>query len=164
MARGTKRLAELRKRRYQAARLFQKGERQATVARLLRVSRQSVSRWYRQWLQGGTPDLRGSTRAGRPPRLQRDQRARVRKALLEGARAQGWATDLWTLPRVAKMIESVTGVHYHAGHVWRVMKDLGWSLQRPAVRAKERDERAIERRKRTTGELVEKETKRRGPG
>jgi transposase len=62
------------------------------------------------------------------------------------------------------MIESVTGVHYHAGHVWRVMKDLGWSLQRPAVRAKERDERAIERRKRTTGELVEKETKRRGPG
>lgn len=132
MARGTKRLAKLRKRRYEAARLFAKGQRQADVARLLKVSRQSVSGWYRQWQEGGSKDLRGSRRAGRPPRLDEKQKARIRKGLLAGARAQDWPSDLWTLPRVAKLIDSVTGVRYHPGHVWRIMKELGWSLQRPA--------------------------------
>lgn len=78
--------------------------------------------------------------------------------------AQGWPTDLWTLPRVAKMIESVAGVHYHPGHVWRIMKELGWSLQRPALRAKERDEQRIEGWKRTTWEQVKKKRDDRVPG
>jgi transposase len=70
--------------------------------------------------------------------------------------AQGWPTDLWTLPRAAKMIEAVTGVRYHPGHVWRIMRQLGWTLQRPALRATERDEQRIERWKRTTWEQVKK--------
>jgi transposase len=67
----------------------------------------------------------------------------VERALREGARAHGFNTDLWTLPRVAQVIERVTGVRYHAGHVWRVMQAMGWTLQRPARRAKERNEEAI---------------------
>jgi transposase len=164
MARGTKRLRELRRRRLEAARLFRKGERQSAVARLLKVSRQSVSRWFRAWSRSGNPGLRGSTRAGRPPRLDREQRARIRKALLQGPMAQGWPTDLWTLPRAAKLIESVAGVHYHPGHVWRIMKDLGWSLQRPTLRAKERDEQRIEAWKRRTWESVKKKRDDRAPG
>jgi hypothetical protein len=50
---------------------------------------------------------------------------------------------LWTLPRVAQVIERVTGVSYHAGHVWRVMRTMGWTLQRPARRARERNDEAI---------------------
>lgn len=37
------------------------------------------------------------------------------------------------------------GVTYHPGHVWKVMRRLGWSLQRPTTRARERDEPAIAR-------------------
>ena len=134
---------ELRRKR--AARLFADGERLATVARKLGVSRQSVSRWFRQWKSGGTKALRGAGRAGRMPRLQTEQLRQVEVALREGARANDFNTDLWTLPRVAQVIERVTGVRYHPGHVWRILRAMGWTLQRPARRARERNEEAIRR-------------------
>lgn len=130
-------------RRKQAARLFAGGEIMAKVARLLQVSRQSVSRWYRQWKQGGAKALRGAGRAGRIPRLTEEQLGKVDWALRQGARAYGFNTDLWTLPRVAQVIERVTGVQYHPGHVWRVLRSMNWSLQRPARRARERNEEAV---------------------
>src|SRR5579862_193229 len=133
----------LEQRRKRAARLFGVGERLAAVARKLQVSRQSVSRWFAQWKGGGTKALRGAGRAGRAPRLQAEQLKQVESALREGARAHGFNTDLWTLPRVAQVIERVTGVTYHAGHVWRVMRAMGWTLQRPARRARERNDEAI---------------------
>ncbi len=132
---------ELRRRR--AARLFAAGEIMAGVARALRVSRQSVSRWYHVWRRGGRPALRGAGRAGRKPKLTPAQLARVDHALREGARAHGFATDLWTLPRVATVIERLTGVTYHPGHVWRVLRALGWTLQRPATQARERNAAAV---------------------
>lgn len=133
----------LEQRRKQAGRLFAAGERLAAVARQLHVSRQSVSRWFRQWKEGGTTALRGAGRAGRRPRLQADQLQQVDLALRQGSRAHGFNTDLWTLPRVSQVIERVTGVDYHAGHVWKVLRSMGWTLQRPARRARERNEEAI---------------------
>ncbi len=43
------------------------------------------------------------------------------------------------------MIERLTGVGYHPGHVWRLLRQLHWSVQRPARRARERDQQAIAR-------------------
>ena len=63
----------------------------------------------------------------------------IEKELRRGARAQGFGTDLWTLPRVGKVIEHLTGVHYHPGHVWRILGAMDWSLQRPARQARERN-------------------------
>jgi transposase len=66
----------------------------------------------------------------------------------EVARTLGVArqnTDHWTLARVATVIEQLTGVAYHPGHVWKLLRRMGWRLQRPARRAVERDERAIAR-------------------
>ena len=67
----------------------------------------------------------------------------MEEALRKGARANGYATDLWTLDRVGAVIESATGVAYHRGHVWKVLRSLGWSRQRPARQAVERDDEAI---------------------
>ena len=74
------------------------------------MSRQSVSRWYGQWREGGIAALRGAGRAGRKPKLNRQHLQRVDRALRQGARARGFGTDLWTLPRVAAVIERLTGV------------------------------------------------------
>jgi transposase len=136
----------LKQRRAQAARLFAKAKGRgalAGIARALAVSRQSVTRWYRQWRSGGIAALKGAGRAGRMPRLNAEQLRQVDWALRQGARTQGFGTDLWTLPRVAQVIERVSGVHYHPGHVWRVLRQMGWTLQRPARKARERNEEAI---------------------
>ena len=111
--------------------------------RALGVTRQTAHRWYHLWRRRGRHGQKAAGRLGRKPRLAARQLARVERALVGGAPRHGFPTDLWTLPRVATVIERVTGVHYHAGHVWYILRGLHWSLQRPARQARERDDRAI---------------------
>src|SRR5260370_30968309 len=112
----------LEARRRQAAKLFKQGLSEADGGRFRRVSRQGVSRWFEQWRQGGSSALKRSPSTGRPARLTPAQLRRVERALLQGARAQGYSTELWTLRRVAEVIERTTGVPYHQGHVWRLLR------------------------------------------
>jgi transposase len=133
----------MEERRKRAAKLFARGVSQADVARELDVSRQSVSRWQASFRHGGAAALRGAGRAGRKPRLTASDLSRLEQALRRGARANGYPTELWTLPRITEVIESLLGVSYHPGHVWRLMGQLGWSPQRPVRRAAERDDDAV---------------------
>ncbi|MEW5993216.1 MAG: winged helix-turn-helix domain-containing protein [Candidatus Zixiibacteriota bacterium] len=126
-----------------AAALFEQGGTQAEVVRACHVSRQTASRWYAVWEKQGRRGLWAAGRAGRKPRLNARQVAKVEAALLRGPTAHGYATELWTLPRIAQVILRVCGVRYHPGHVWRLLGQMGWSCQKPARRAKERDEAAI---------------------
>jgi transposase len=137
--------AGLEQRRLEAARMFAHGASQAEVARTFGVSAQAASVWYRRWRGGGEAALRGAGRAGRRPRLSQAELEAVDQALRKGPEAFGFDTDLWTLDRIAAVIQRLTGVRYHPGHVWRLLRGLGWSLQRPARRAAERDEAEIAR-------------------
>jgi transposase len=125
--------------------MFAHGATQAEVARTFGVSAQAASVWYRRWRQGGEAALRGAVRAGRRPRLSAAELDAVKQALGKGPQAFGFDTELWTLARIAAVIEQLTGVRYHPGHVWRILRRLGWSPQRPARRARERDEAEIAR-------------------
>src|SRR5664279_2132848 len=114
--------AAMQERRRRAGRLFAAGKRsQAEIARELHISRQSVSRWFEAWRQAKPDWIRGAGRAGRRPKLDGAQFKQVDKVLRQGAQAHGFATDLWTLPRVAAVIERATGVHFHPGHVWKIL-------------------------------------------
>jgi len=136
----------MEQRRMRAADLFRRGVIPAEIARRVGVRHQIVSQWRKAWRQGGRDALRAAGRAGRRPKLSTAQLAEVEQALAKGAEANGYPNDLWTLPRVAEVIERVTGVSYHPGHVWYVLRDqLNWTWQRPARRAVERDDEAIER-------------------
>jgi transposase len=130
--------------RLQAGALFAAGRSQAEVGRELGVARQVVSRWHARWRSGGLDALRSAGPTGSVPRLSEAQLGTVKQALSQGARAHGFATDQWTLARIGTLIEQLTGVSYHPGHVWKLLRRrLGYRLQRPARRAVERDEQAI---------------------
>ena len=132
--------------RMQAGALFAAGHSQAEVARQLGVARQNVSRWHALWRAGGLQALRSAGPTGYAPRLSDQQLHRIDQALRQGARAHGFDTGHWTLARITTLIERLTGVGYHRGHVWRLLRRrLGWRLQHPARRAVERDEQAIDR-------------------
>jgi transposase len=79
------------------------------------------------------------------PKLSERQREEVVTELERGPLTHGYPTDMWTLARVAEVIAATTGVSYHPGHVWRILRQMGWSRQRPARRAVERDDEAIAR-------------------
>ena|SRR5438445_901044 len=139
---------QLERRRLRAAKLFDRGLTQGEVSRRLCVHRQSVSRWHQAWRKQGSKALRRAARAGRKPRLRPWQLERVACGLKEGPEALGYGTGLWTTWRVADLIEQQTGHKFHPGHVWRILRSLGWSCQRPVGRATQRDEPAIRRWKR----------------
>jgi transposase len=93
---------------------------------------------------------------GRPLKLSRAKRRRIGGLLQKGAVHHGFATELWTLARVAEVIESHFGVSYHPSQVWRILLSLGWSCQKPESRARERDEEAIARWRRVDWPRIKK--------
>ena len=134
----------IEERRMRAADMFEQGVIPAEIARQVGVSHQIVSDWRAAWRRAGRDGLRAAGRAGRLPKLKPDQLDQVEGELTKGAAANGYTTDLWTLKRVAEVIEGVSGVSYHPAHVWYILRQgLNWSWQRPARRATERNDEAI---------------------
>jgi transposase len=132
-------------RRERAAELFAQGRTQTQVAHQLGVSRQSTSRWHAGWQADGTQALRSRGPTGRRPKVPDSALDAIEQALLEGALAHGFDTDVWTLDRIAVLIQDLTGEALSNPSVWRLLRGrLGWSVQRPQQQAKERDEQAIQ--------------------
>jgi transposase len=124
--------------------MFERGVSQADVARELGVSRETASQWASAFRAGGREALSGAGRAGRLPKLSDRQLADVEAALERGPRANGFPTELWTLVRVAAVIENTTGVAYSSTQTWWILRErLGWSRQRPARKALEANHEAI---------------------
>ena len=141
---GPRDLRALEQRRLEAAKLFAEGVHQAEVARRLGAGPSSVNRWHQVWQEQGEKGLKRKAPPGRKPRLSSEQLQQLEEALLAGPAAAGYATELWTAPRVRKLIWERFRVRYHESHVWLLLGKLGWSCQKPAKRAVERNEEAIQ--------------------
>ena len=159
-ARGVRRdFTGLEQRRFEGLKLLRQGFNQSEVARRVKVCSQTVSRWANAVSQEGEKALQAAGRAGRKPLLDQTQRQRLVARLLEGPEKLGYETPLWTCERVAHLIDQEFGVRYHAGHVWKLLRQLNWSPQRPAGRALERNEEAIREWKRKTWPAIKKKPK-----
>jgi len=135
--------------------LLARGVAQAEVARQCAVSRVSALRWEQQRKAAKAKAWKRRP-LGRRPKLTLAHKQTLEKALEQGAQAHGFLNDLWTLPRVAMLIERQSDVRLHTGHVWRLLGQMGWSLQRPSGRAVQRDEAAIARWKKHTWPALKK--------
>jgi len=134
----------LEQRRLRAISFLQEGLQPVEIARKVGVDRRSVRRWKAAFLMDGLGAVRAKPLSGRPAKLDPTAKKTLEAALLQGARAAGYATDLWTCPRVAQVIHKTFGVRYHVDHIGRLLRSLGWSPQKPQRRAIERDEAAIQ--------------------
>src|SRR5436309_412502 len=149
----------LERRRMRAGSLLAKGLSQSEVARRVGAHRQSVSKWAAELLAKGRAGLKKAGRAGRKSRLSTEQLNQIEGGLKRGPQALGYETSLWTANRVVHLIEQGCGVSYHPGHVWKLLRQLGWSCQRPTGRALERDEKAIQRWKKARWPELKKRPK-----
>jgi len=154
---------QLEGRRRRAIALLRTGKTYQSVAATLDASISSVVRWAQSFRAGGASALRPKPAPGRPPRLSPEQQQELLRLLKRGPLAAGYTTDLWTLPRIAKLIQKHFGIRYHPGHVWRVMGNLRWTWQKPERRATQRDEQAIARWKRGKWPGIKKSPKTWGP-
>jgi transposase len=148
--------AKLEQRRRHAIAMLKQGMEPALVAKTLGTSLVSVGRWRKACRVGGVEALNAKPVPGRPLKLSLAERRRLAGLLLKGPIYHGFATELWTLARVAEVIESHFGVSYHPSQVWRILVALGWSCQKPESRARERDEESIARWRRVDWPRIKK--------
>jgi transposase len=133
-------------RRQRAWELHEQGWWQKDIAAALGVSRAAVCQWIKCAREGGGVEaLRGRPHLGGPSKLTAEQRAQIPALLARGAPAYGFRGDVWTAKRIAEVIWRTFGVRYHPDHVSRLLRQAGWSVQRPIQRATQRDEAAIKR-------------------
>jgi transposase len=132
-------------RRLLAGQMFQQGQGVRQVARSLQIASSSASRWKTAFEKGGFQALKAKKHSGAKPRLNARQKKRLVKILLDGPVKVGYSNDLWTCPRVGQVIEREFGVHYHPGHVWYLLRNLGWTCQMPEQQAREGDKEEVQR-------------------
>ena len=138
--------AEWERVRVIAANMLDDGKAPAEVARHLGVAAQTVRGWGRDYRAGGRAALVGRPRpTGRPAKLTAAQRQALAGLLVKPPAECGFAgRHLWTQQLIAELIAREFGVSYHHDHVGVVLKALGFTHQKPARRARERDEQKIE--------------------
>jgi transposase len=133
------------RRRFEAVRRLRAGEHAAVIAADLGVGTNSVYTWGKAARLGGVKVLKTKPGRGRPLKLGREHWKTLKRMVLAGPKACGFERELWTLPMIKELIERELGVEYHEDHLSRFMHRLGLSVQKPKVRARERDEKAIKR-------------------
>lgn len=134
----------LEQRRLRAIRLLKAGESYRNVASIVGASLSSVVRWQQSYRSNGKKGLCVKPSPGRTPLLEERQRRRLSELLLRGPMEVGYETNLWTLRRIAEVIHREFGVRYTIPNVWRLMRDMGWTCQKPTKRDRERNEKAIQ--------------------
>jgi transposase len=135
---------ELERRRRRAVELVDQGESPAVVARILGVHPTSIHRWRRMARKPHGLDPKPSP--GRPRRLSAYHLRKLERLLLQGAKKHGWPNQLWTADRVARLIRERFGISFHPEHVRKILKErLNWTSQKPQRKARERDDKEVER-------------------
>jgi transposase len=130
-------------RRRRAWELRQQGWTIDRIGEALGVHRSAVCAWLKAAREGGPEALASKPVPGRPKKLTDEQRQALLRVLAHGAEAYQFRGDVWTTKRVATVIEREFGVRYHPAHVSKLLRALGWTVQKPIRRASQRDERAI---------------------
>mgnify|MGYP003288511289 CR=1 FL=1 len=143
-------------RRLQAWHLKQQGWPQRQIAEAVGVSEGAASQWMTRAREAGPEALRRRPPPGAPRRLSLEQLARLPGLLDRGPTAYGFRGELWTRTRIAAVIHLVFGVSSHPRHVGRLPDAMRWSPQKPARRARQRNEAAITRGREETWPAINK--------
>ena len=130
-------------RRFRAWTLKQQGWKQRAIAQALGVTESAVSQWIRRGRTDGVESLRRVPHPGGPSKLRSYQQLALLEMLSMGAEVFGFRGAVWTGPRVVALVRHFLGISYHPGHMSRLLRRWGWSVQKPVRQAQQRDEAVI---------------------
>jgi transposase len=103
------------------------------ISHLLRIHRSSVDSWVSAWNEHGEKSLLEGYRSGRPTRLTQPDIERLCDIIESGPVAYGLNTGVWTSPIISYVIGEEFNISYHPGHVRKILKKIGFSVQRPTT-------------------------------
>lgn len=132
-------------RRLRAVELFKSGMKQVAIARMLGVTKGAVSQWVSTYRKKGIDALRYKKISKKPCKLSDEQKDELRELLSQGPEHFGYVGEVWTLKRIGELIWLKFGIKYCTASVSGILKKIGWTCQKPVVRAMQRDEEAREK-------------------
>ena len=138
--------------------LVEEGRSQTAIAQLLGCSQSWVSKFLKRYRTEGHSALKvRHAPRGKASRLSAVQFEGLAQLLLEGALHHGFPTDNWTRERIAALIRQQFSISYHPSHISKLMRRLGFTLQKPRRRSFKKDEAQVRQwREQTLPDLKKK--------
>jgi len=103
------------------------------IASMLKTSKGTVQPWIKNWNEYREEGLLEGFRCGRNPRLSQQQSGKLFDIIESGPISYGFNSGVWTSPMVTNVINDEFDITYHPGHVRKILKRLGFSVQRPTL-------------------------------
>src|SRR5512147_2216271 len=153
--------AELERRRFLAAERVAEGYAAEEVADFLGVAPSSVRRWVAAFHSHGAAGLATRPVPGRPPKLTTTQEKIALRGLADKPTDPGFATEIWTAPRLGLLIEQEFGVHFHSDYLITWLRQRGYTPQLPRRVPRARAEREIARWLSEDGPRIKRKARRR---
>ena len=119
------------------------GWRQKDISSALGLTEGWVSQTLKKYRESGAQGLLARKATGARPRLSAGQLEKLVEELKLGAQHHGFSGEVWTRQRVNTVIERLFGVSYDLTQVGRILKKLGWSLQKPAKKARQQSAQKV---------------------
>ncbi len=140
--------------RRRCAELKEAGWKQKDIASALGLTEGWVSQTLRKYLELGPDGLLARKPPGSLPKLTPEQTSKLVDELNLGAVSHGFPGHIWTRSRVNELIGRLFGVSYDLTQVGRILKKVGWSLQKPAKKARQQNQQKVQQwREQTVGDL-----------
>lgn len=128
----------------------------AETARRMRIHDRTVRKWLAAYRKSGPKGLAVKVSTGRPKKLEHRDLKRLQKIILRGPKKAGFPNDLWTSKRVLQVIKREFEIDYHANHLPKLLRSLGFTPQRPQREAAEKDREQIKKWVRYTWTRIKK--------
>lgn len=139
--------AELQRRRHLAVQRLAEGYSTEEVAAFLGVAPRSVWRWLAAFRRHGADGLAAQSGSGlgRPPKLSTTQEKIVLRWLSDSPTEYGFATDLWSAPRLAQLVAQEFGIRFHPDYLGTWLRQRSYTPQKPRRVPRDRNDEAIAR-------------------
>jgi transposase len=93
--------------------------------------------------ESGPEALKPKSRQGQGAWLSEEQLRKLPVILERGPESFSFSGEIWTCPRIARVIEREFGVLYDPDHVRRLMPRLNWTCKNPVLRASQRNDARV---------------------
>jgi transposase len=103
----------------------------ARIAPIVRQNEETVRRWLVRYQAEGIAGLADAPRAGAPPKITPEYRARLLQVVRQRPRSLGLPFSLWTAARLADYLAEATKLRLSAASVCRALRAGGMALSRP---------------------------------
>ena len=132
------------RRRIRAVQKIVDGSKQADVAREFNVTDGAVSQWYSKYLKHGWAGIYHKPKPGRPILFTQEHSKKLYEIISKSPFAWGYETDLWTVAMARDVLHEQTKQYFSKTRVLSELHALGFSFQKPQVRALEKNEKVRE--------------------